>query len=122
MYKCLKNRAKIFKQILLNEERFSSSLVQRIPIDIENTLIGRDIGCLRETLDGHDSLTPYNDTSLRVLMRMADVLMYRHHFDYYDVSESSGIQKGLFAKQEKIYTRKKQQENQYWVDAPSCFH
>ena len=83
-------------------------MVQKIPNDIENTLIGRDIGCLRGTLDGHDSLTPYNDTSLRVLMRMADVLMYRHHCDFYDVSESSGIQKGLFAKQEKIYSRKKQ--------------
>ena len=55
-------------------------------------------------------------------MRMADILMYRHHFDYYDVSESSGIQKALFAKQEKIYARKKQQENQYWVDPPNCFH
>jgi hypothetical protein len=83
MHKYLKNREKLFKQILLKEASFSSPLIQNIPIDIENSLIGKDMGCLLDTLGGSESLLPYCDTSLRVIMRMGDVLMYRHYCHVY---------------------------------------
>jgi hypothetical protein len=54
-------------------------------------------------------------------MRMADVLMYRHYCTYFDMKESTEIQKCLFDKQEKIYSKKKRQEMDYWVDIPTYF-
>jgi hypothetical protein len=91
MQRQLRNRKKIFKEILLNEERYSSPRIEKIPIDIENSFIGRDIICLVDTLRGSDTLEAYSDVSLRVLMRMADVLMFRHYCYTYDVSISAGI-------------------------------
>lgn len=91
MMKYLRNRKKLFKKILLNEERFSSERIKKIPIDIENSLIGRDMPCLIETIVGVDSLSPFTDTSLRVLMRIGDVLMYRHYCYSYDLQDTAKV-------------------------------
>ena len=50
MLKYMRQKSAIFKKILISEDMFSSENVCHIPIDIENTYIGRDIPCLMETL------------------------------------------------------------------------
>lgn len=74
MKKYLKNKHNIFKQILMNEDLKSSARINSIAIDIENTLIGNDMSCLINTIKGVQSIHPYSDVSVRVLMKMADVL------------------------------------------------
>jgi hypothetical protein len=69
--------------------------VKRIPIDIENSMLGRDINTLIETISGNDTIQPYSDVSLRVLMRIADILMYRHEYKFYDIKTGSGIVEAL---------------------------
>jgi hypothetical protein len=78
MYGTFMNKSGYFKKILRNEEEFSTARVKRIPIDIENSYIGRGMNCLVDCLDGTDCLSPYTDVSLRVIMRIADVLMNKH--------------------------------------------
>ena len=56
----------IFKQILMNEELYSTSRVGALPIDIENTVIGGNVNCLLSALQEY--LHPYNNTSLRVII------------------------------------------------------
>lgn len=46
----------IFKECLVHEELFSSDRINKLPIDIENTHIGRDMNCLLQTLIGIDSV------------------------------------------------------------------
>ena len=74
-------KKEIFKSILRNEDLYSLSQVQTIPIDIESTKLGREMSCLVNTLQtkrNSPALEPYSDVSLRVIMRMADLLMYCH--------------------------------------------
>ena len=59
----------------------------RTPIDIENSIIGRDMNVLIECISGVDTIQPYCDVSLRIIMRMADVLMYRHSCQPYDIKD-----------------------------------
>lgn len=70
----LRNKNKFFKQILINEEFHSSEQVKTIPIDIENTYMGREMNCLLETIAGVESVQPYSDVSFRVISKIADVL------------------------------------------------
>jgi len=49
------------------------------------------MNCLIETISGVESIQPYCDVSLRVIMRMADVLMYRHECKVYEISESDDV-------------------------------
>ena len=48
-------------------------------------MLGRDINTMIETISGNDTIQPYSDVSLRVLMRMADILMFRHEYKFYDI-------------------------------------
>lgn len=68
------NKNVIFKQILMNEENYSTAKVLTTPIDIEYSNLGRDMSTLVDCIGGSVSLTPYCNVSLRVIMRMADVL------------------------------------------------
>jgi hypothetical protein len=63
---------------LINEDLYSSKLISKIPIDIENTKISEDVESLIYLLSGdsNSSLHPYSDVSVRVIMRIADILMY----------------------------------------------
>lgn len=74
MARHLRNKNKFFKQILINEEFHSSEQVKIVPIDIENTYMGREINCLLETIAGVESVQPYSDVSFRVISKIADVL------------------------------------------------
>jgi hypothetical protein len=82
----LKN--KIFKKILMSEETFSSEKISELSIDIETTHIGSEINCLIEGLSGLDTLKPFSNVSLRVIMRMADVLMGKINTYPYDSTSS----------------------------------
>jgi hypothetical protein len=111
-------KMEIFKSILRNEDLYSLSQVQTVPIDIENTRMGREISCLMNTIQprrNSPALEPYSDVSLRVVMRLADVLMHRHDCLFFDMQESD-IGPGLFEHQRAFYKKKKQQELRYWVD------
>lgn len=74
----LRGKSQIFKQILLSEELYSSPRVGRVPIDIESSFIGQDMNCLVDAISGVETIQPYCDTSLRVIIRIADVLMLTH--------------------------------------------
>ena len=69
-----KNKGKVFKQILINEEYHSSEQVKVLPVDIENTFLGREINYLLEAIAGVESVQPYSDVSFRVISKIADVL------------------------------------------------
>jgi len=68
-------------QILINEDLYSSKLINKIPIDIENTKISEDVESLIFLLGGNStsSLHPYSDVSVRVIMRIADILMHENN-------------------------------------------
>lgn len=109
----------IFKQILMNEELYSTSRVGALPIDIENTVIGGNVNCLLSALQEY--LHPYNNTSLRVIMRLADILMDRNYCKTYDINESEDVIDCLMTHQERIYKKKKVMEQDYWIDLPLNF-
>lgn len=122
MKQYLVDKQDVFKQILISEDRFSTERVKQLPIDIENSIIGREIRHLMEVISGGETLQPYSDVSLRLIMRMADVLMFRHHIMYVPIDESTeDIQDTLMSYQMQIYKKKKQQELAYWVDKPDDF-
>lgn len=122
MLKYLKQKNAICKKILINEDLFSSDQVKLIPIDIENTCIGRDINCLMDTISGISLIQPYGDVAVRVLMRMADILQSRHFVDVFHIDQSmQDVTEGLTKFHKEMYKRKKQRELQYWVDKPQTF-
>ena len=63
------------KEIVINEDKFSTKTVKEIPIDIESTLIGADMNCLLSTISGVETVAAYGDVSFRILNRIADLLM-----------------------------------------------
>ena len=87
MKKYLKGKNALFRQILANEDKFSSKMIKRIPIDIETTMFGREMYTLIDCISGVDAVEAYSDVSLRVIMRMADILMYRHSYKMFDIRE-----------------------------------
>lgn len=99
----------------------SSDRIGRVPIDIENTIIGREVNTLMECLTSIESIQPYCDVSLRILMRIADTLMFRHQCHYLEISETVENIESLFQFQEDLYRKKRQQEQDYWVDRPEDF-
>ena len=50
--KFLEGKNQIFRQIMLSEDTCSSDRVRRVPIDLENSHIGRQMSCMMETLSG----------------------------------------------------------------------
>lgn len=56
-----------------------------MPADLETSYIGQEISTLLDTISGVDSLQPYTDVSLRMLMSMADLLMGFYHCHFYDL-------------------------------------
>ena len=107
MQKNFSDKSEIFKQILIYEDLRSSPRINRVPIDIENSLIGRNMSTLIETIIGVQTLQPYSDVSLRVIMKMADCLMHRHFVKYYMIDEEKDTLDELLKFQEKIYKKKK---------------
>jgi|APSaa5957512535_1039671.scaffolds.fasta_scaffold273662_1 hypothetical protein len=91
MKKYLYNKKQIFKSILYNEDTNSSTKVKEVPIDIENTVIGSDMICLIECISGERTIQPYCDVALRLIIRMADVLMYRHECCVYEITDKPDV-------------------------------
>ena len=114
-------KSSTFRQILINEDLHSSERVKTIPVDIENSWIGREMKCLIDTVTDVDTIQPYCDVSLRVIMRMADVLMCRNEYPFYDITRGEDQTGELMKFQEKVYRKKKDQELDYWVDLPNSF-
>jgi len=56
------------------EDTHASDLINKIPVDVENSTLGNDIMNLLDTLKGVNSLVPYCDVSTRILMRISDLL------------------------------------------------
>jgi len=108
MQRHLRNKAHIFKQILINEDLFSSSRLKNTAVDIENSFIGREMNTLLETISGVQTIYPYCDVSLRVIMRMADILQARN-FCYFSGVNMGGteISNYLCDFYRDIYRRKK---------------
>ena len=52
----MRNKSDIFRQILISEDIFSSDRVKTIPIDVENSMLGRDINTMIETISGNDTI------------------------------------------------------------------
>ena len=122
MRKYFRGRTPIFKQILSREDEYSSTMVKDVPVDIENTCIGREMSCLIETLQGANAVQPYGDVSFRIISRMADVLMNRNHCQVYKMDRNSrAILEDLVRFQKTIYKHRKKQEKAHWVDIPERF-
>jgi hypothetical protein len=104
----MKNKDTLFRDILINEDLSSSEQVCRIPIDIENSLVGAEMNCLIDTISGQETIQPYSDVSTRVLMKIADVLMCRDEGKFYKIGLSDKVIEGLKEHQEKEYRKKKE--------------
>ena len=46
---------------------------------------------LIECISGIDSIEPYCDASLRIIMRMADVLMYKHECKVLEIQDGMDV-------------------------------
>lgn len=79
----------------MQEDVNSSPTIKEVPIDIENTMMGRSIQCLIDCISGNDSIEPYSDVSLRIFMRMADILMFRHTCHYCDIETTNNPERKL---------------------------
>ena len=121
MQRYMVGKDEIFQEILMNEDYHSSDRVKRLPIDLESSIIGMRIECLLNTLQ--KALNPYCDVSLRVIMRIADILMNRLTCKDYklEVSEQGGLIQKLMDHQEQYFRKKTSQERDYWVDMPQNF-
>jgi len=95
MQKYLKDRNKNFTRLLYLEDQFSSSKAKTVPIDIENTVMGREMNALLDAISSYEGVQPYCDVALRVLMRMADVLMYRHECQAFEMSQHDDVEAEL---------------------------
>jgi hypothetical protein len=58
---------------------------------MENTTLGRNMNSLIDTISGNDTIQPYCDVSLRVFIRIADILMFRHSCDFATIEEKDDV-------------------------------
>ena len=65
------------------------------PVDIENSNLGREMSYLVNCIGDKESLTPYGNVSLRVMMRIADVLQYRHNYKSFEIGWREDIHAAL---------------------------
>jgi hypothetical protein len=56
MQKYLINKADKFKSILFYEDLYSSEVVKLVPIDIENTIIGKEMNSLIDCISGSNTI------------------------------------------------------------------
>jgi len=56
MQKYLINKSEKFKSILYYEDMFSSDTVKSVPIDIENTIIGKEMNSLIDCISGQNTI------------------------------------------------------------------
>jgi hypothetical protein len=82
-----KQNVQSFCKLLQYEELYSSDKIKTIPIDIENTLLGKDMHSWLEALSGMETVQPFCDVSLRALMRMADILMCRNECKFLTITQ-----------------------------------
>ena len=119
----MRDKADIVKDILISEELYSTWRVTKIPIDIENSMLGREMNTLIPCISGSETIAPYCDVSLRIMMRIADILMFSHVYKAYDIgSGAEEIIEELEEFQTNIYKDKLKQEANYWIDVPNNFH
>jgi len=94
----------------------------KYPIEIEETWIGRSLESLQNTLNGNNSIDPYNIVSFRILQRMANVLMNKIDIDVEDpYSAGVDIVETLKTNYKKNLKERKEQEKTFWVDPPKDF-
>lgn len=56
MQKYLLNKSEKFKSILYYEDLYSSETVKTVPIDIENTIIGKEMNSLIDCISGNNTI------------------------------------------------------------------
>lgn len=93
---------------MINEDTKSSKTVQEVPLDIENSY--KEMNALLDTISGTETLMPYCDVTLRVLIRIADILMFRHSCEFVNIEPGDDPKDKLFVKQKISYDKKKKQE------------
>ena len=64
---------------MLNEDSFSSIKSKKVPCDIETTSMGDDMAAIINCFSGAETVAPYSDVSLRLMMRVADLLKGNNH-------------------------------------------
>jgi hypothetical protein len=76
---------------MINEDTHSSATIHEVPVDLENTSVAHSAQCLIEVISGKDSILPYRDVSLRVMMRMADILQAAHECEFVRITSKTGV-------------------------------
>ena len=95
MREYLKDKEEIFKEILKNEDLYSSNKVKTCPIDIENSFMGQNMSVLLAAITGVEAIVPYCDVALRVLMRIADVMMLRDTLPYHELNVAKSAEENI---------------------------
>ena len=93
---------------------------------METSWLGRDMPALVDCITGVDTVQPYGDVALRVIMRIADLLMGKTHCfpkDLADVdpSEAAELHIVLMDDQQRQYQHRKDIELSFWADKPRTF-
>lgn len=122
MQKFMKNQNRIFRSILINEDKKSTQVIKEIPIDIENTYIGKEINTLLDCISGIETISPYSDVSFRILARIADVLQGRDALQSYEIEEEKDTNDELRTFQIRLYRKRIKLENEFWYDIPNGYH
>lgn len=91
-------------------------------------MIGREIKELNRCINptGQQTLQPYSDVSLRVLMRMADILMGKLiccplDFSKIQDGDTGSISQKLEDHYKKLYKHRKKLEEMFWVDKTKSY-
>lgn len=119
MMKYMRNKNSLFRQILINEEQHSSPMISSMPIDIENSFLGREMNCLLEAISGIECVQPYGDVSYRLISKIADVLTNSNTCQVFRISNiTDDPMQDMYRFQKEIYRQRKQYERDYWIDVP----
>ncbi len=73
---------------MINDDENSEPKSCFLPVDLENTHIGKELNTLIECFTGVDSVRPYSHVSLRILIQIADILSFKNSCPFYDCLNS----------------------------------
>lgn len=87
-------------------------------------MLGREIPALIDCCVGSETVQPYGDVALRVIMRIADLLMGKTHCfpkPLEELDDEMSIEDELIQDQTRQYLHRKEIEFNFWADKPRNF-
>lgn len=125
MQQCLQSKSGLLKRILITEEVNASERAAKLPCALEMTHLGREVSTLLECFTGPETVGPYSHVCLRLIMRIADLLMGKSLCQPTELDllskNSHQIAFAIMEIEAKKYEARQQAEAEFWVDKPKNF-